>query len=89
MDSDKQNILAKIESAIDSVRPHLQGDGGDVELLGINDDQVVSVKWLGACKQCEMSKMTLKAGLEQAIRTAVPEVKEVIAVREETTVSND
>ena len=69
----------KIQMAIDRVRPALQADGGDVELVEVKDG-VVSVRLTGACGGCPMASMTLKDGIERVIREEVPEVKEVIAV---------
>jgi len=69
----------KIEAAIDRVRPALQADGGDVELVEVKDG-VVSVRLTGACGGCPMATMTLKTGIERIIREEVPEVKEVVAV---------
>jgi Fe-S cluster biogenesis protein NfuA len=69
----------KIEAAIDRVRPALQADGGDVELVEVKDG-VVSVRLTGACGGCPMATMTLKNGIERIIREEVPEVKEVVAV---------
>lgn len=69
----------KIEAAIGRVRPALQADGGDVELIEVNDG-VVSVRLTGACGGCPMATMTLKNGIERIIREEVPEVKEVVAV---------
>jgi Fe-S cluster biogenesis protein NfuA len=69
----------KIQMAIDRVRPALQADGGDVELVEVNDG-VVSVRLTGACGGCPMASMTLRDGIERAIREEVPEVKEVVAV---------
>ena len=69
----------KIEAALDKVRPGLQADGGDAELVDVKDG-VVSLRLTGACGSCPMSTMTLKMGVERVIRQEVPEVKEVIAV---------
>ena len=69
----------KIEAAIDRVRPALQADGGDVELVEVKDG-VVSVRLTGACGGCPMATMTLRNGIERTIREEVPEVKEVVAV---------
>ena len=69
----------KIQIAIDRVRPALQADGGDVELVEVKDG-VVSVRLTGACGGCPMASMTLKNGIERVIREEVPEVKEVVAV---------
>jgi Fe-S cluster biogenesis protein NfuA len=70
----------KIKAALDQIRPALQADGGDVELVGIKDG-VVSVKLTGACGGCPMATMTLKKGIEKILKEKVPEVKEVIAVK--------
>ena len=69
----------KIETALDKVRPALQADGGNVELVGV-DDGVVSVKLTGACGCCPMSTLTLKMGIEKQLMEEIPEIKEVVAV---------
>lgn len=69
-----------IEEALDSIRPHLAEDGGNVEVVEIGKDGVVKIKWLGACRSCDMSAMTLKAGVEQTIIQKLPQIKKVIAV---------
>lgn len=66
--------------ALDKVRPYLQADGGDIEIVEITDNLVVKVKMTGACQGCPYSLHTLKAGVEESIRKELPEVKEVIAV---------
>lgn len=76
----KSDLFSKIDSALDDVRPHLAVDGGNVELVDVTDDMRVQIKWLGNCQNCSMSAMTLRAGLEQAIRGKVPEVTAVEAV---------
>ncbi|HNU97928.1 MAG TPA: NifU family protein [Candidatus Cloacimonas sp.] len=70
----------KIESILDKVRPSIQADGGDVELINIRDDNVIEVRLKGTCNGCPMATLTLKAGIERIIKEEVPEVKEVIAV---------
>ncbi len=69
----------KVEAVIERIRPALQADGGDVELVGI-EDGVVKVKLTGACGSCPMSTLTLKMGIERVIREELPEIKEVVAV---------
>jgi Fe-S cluster biogenesis protein NfuA len=69
----------KVKEVLDRIRPALQRDGGDVELVEVKDG-VVSVRLKGACGGCPMSQMTLKMGIEREIKRAVPEVKQVIAV---------
>lgn len=77
---DKQEILTKIDAALDDVRPHLKVDGGNVEVVDYTEDKMVIVKWLGTCQSCNMSVMTMKAGLEQAIRSKLPEIAGVKAI---------
>jgi len=70
----------KVEAALAKVRPSLQMDGGNVELVDVSKDGVVKVKLTGACGHCPMSQMTLKMGIEQVLKEEVPEVKEVVAI---------
>ncbi len=70
----------KIEAALEKIRPFLQRDGGDVELVEVTEDGVVKVKLTGACGGCPMATMTLKHGVERAIREDVPEIKSVVSV---------
>ena len=70
----------RIEKALNKIRPSLQADGGDVELVNVTNDGVVKVKLTGACGGCPMSQMTLKMGIERVLKQEVPEVKEVVAV---------
>ncbi|MBC8042180.1 MAG: NifU family protein [Rhizobacter sp.] len=72
-------IHAKVQTALDGIRPYLQSDGGDAIFLGITADNIVDLKLVGACGSCPMSTMTLRAGVEQAIKRAVPEVVRVEA----------
>jgi Fe-S cluster biogenesis protein NfuA len=72
--------LEKAEAALSELRPFLEADGGDMEIVEITDDYIVKVRLLGACSDCSMSHMTMKAGLEEALKKAVPEIKQVIAV---------
>lgn len=76
---DKEAIKVKVLGALDQLRPFLNDDGGDMELVEIQDDATVVVRLLGACKDCSMSMMTLKAGLEEAVKKVAPEVKAVVA----------
>jgi len=75
-----KNILDKIEGALTKIRPYLEADGGDITLVELTDEMVVKVKLMGACSSCNVSMMTLKNGVEVAIKNALPEVKEVIDV---------
>ncbi|MFN8277511.1 MAG: NifU family protein [Chitinophagales bacterium] len=76
----KALLLKKIEESLDTMRPYLQDDGGNVEVIGITDDMEVQVKLLGTCSTCPQSFMTMKAGIETAVKQAVPEIKKVVAV---------
>ncbi len=69
----------KVEAILNEIRPALQADGGDVELVGVNDG-MVSLRLTGACAGCPMSTMTLKMGIERILKEKLPEVKEVVAV---------
>jgi len=69
----------KVQKVIDKIRPNLQADGGDVQLIDVTDDGVVKVKLLGACHGCPMAQMTLKNGIERFLKKEIPEVREVIS----------
>jgi len=71
----------KVQEALELVRPALQADGGDVELVDVTDDGIVSVRLTGACGSCPMSTMTLKMGIERTLKEKLPEVKEVVQVQ--------
>lgn len=73
-------LRRRIEETLDTIRPYLMADGGSVRLQAITDDMVVELELLGACGTCPMSMMTLRAGIEQAIKRSVPEVTRVEAV---------
>lgn len=73
-------VKEKVEEVLSLLRPSLQADGGDVELIDVSDDGVVQVKLTGACGGCPFAMMTLKEGIERAIKEEVPEVKEVVAL---------
>jgi len=70
----------KVEKVLGKIRPMLQADGGDVELVGVDDAGVVKVRLRGACAGCPGAQMTLKMGVERQLRKEIPEVKEVVAV---------
>jgi len=78
--SNNIELLNKINKTIDSLRPYLQSDGGDIEFTEITDDMVVKVKLKGACESCPFSLHTLKAGVEMALKKEIPEIKEVISI---------
>ena len=77
----EKEIIQKIEDAIEQLRPFLAADGGDIQLIRVKNN-VAQVKLLGACKGCSMSAMTLKAGVEESVRKAVPQIKAIEAVKE-------
>lgn len=77
---DKQDLIQRVDAALDTVRPHLKVDGGNVSVVDVTDDLIVLVKWLGNCQNCSMSVMTMKAGLEMALKSQVPEIRGVQAI---------
>lgn len=70
----------RVQEVLELVRPALQADGGDVELVEVSDDGIVSVRLKGACGSCPMATMTLKMGIERTLKQRIPEVKEVVQV---------
>jgi Fe-S cluster biogenesis protein NfuA len=77
--ADLLSIKERVARALERVRPYLQSDGGDIDLLDVTEDMTVKVKLKGACHGCPYSMQTLKAGVEQAIMKEVPEIKRVIS----------
>ena len=75
-----QDLIQRIETSLDSIRPYLQADGGNIKVVGVTDDMVLQLKLLGNCEECPMSFMTMKAGVEQAVKNAVPEIQRVETV---------
>jgi Fe-S cluster biogenesis protein NfuA len=80
MINEKEDLLRRVEEALDTIRPYLQADAGNVSILEITDEMVLKIKLLGSCESCPMSIMTLKAGIEQAVKKAVPEITAVEAI---------
>lgn len=76
----EKSFEEKVTEVIEMVRPALQGHGGDVQLVGVNDDKTVKVRLQGACQGCPGAAMTMKMGIERILKEKVPEVKEVVAV---------
>ena len=70
----------EVKEVLDQIRPGLQADGGDVELVELTDEGIVKVRLVGACHGCPMSTLTLKNGIERTLKKKLPEVKEVVAV---------
>jgi Fe-S cluster biogenesis protein NfuA len=76
------SVMQRVQGVIDEIRPYLQGDGGDIELVDVDESTgVVSVRLQGACRGCPGAVMTLKMGVERRLRERVPEVKEVVPVQ--------
>lgn len=75
-----KTLTERVQAVIDRIRPLLHADGGDIELVGVDEEGVVSVRLQGACKGCPGAAMTLKMGVERHLREQVPEVKSVTAV---------
>ena len=78
--SEHQALVEKVDEALEEIRPHLKVDGGNIEVVEITDDMTVKVKWLGNCEFCSMSAMTMKAGVEQTLKSKVPEIQSIEAV---------
>lgn len=78
--TDQSLLIKKVENVIDQIRPYLEADGGNIRFHSLTEDNVVMVELLGACGSCPMSQMTLKAGVEQAMKKAIPEIKSVESI---------
>lgn len=76
----QEALTQQVEQALESIRPYLLADGGNVRIVDITEDNIVRLELLGQCSSCSMSTMTLKAGVEESIRRAVPEIKGVEAI---------
>ncbi len=74
------DLLQRVENALDTIRPYLEADGGNVSIVEITPENIVRLRLLGSCGSCPMSIMTLKAGIEQAIKRAVPEIEGIEAI---------
>jgi Fe-S cluster biogenesis protein NfuA len=80
MSATKVDLERKVQGIIEQIRPYLQNDGGDIQFVEITEDNTVNVELLGACGACPHSTMTLKNGVEQAVKKALPEIKSVEAI---------
>jgi Fe-S cluster biogenesis protein NfuA len=80
MNTTLEEITRKIETSLDSIRPYLKADGGNVKINEITSDNIVRLEFIGACGNCSMSTMTFKAGVEAAIKRDVPEVRSIEVV---------
>lgn len=76
------NMYRKVEEALNTIRPYLEADGGNVEIVDISPEFILKLQLTGACKTCEMSHMTMKAGIEETIKRAVPEIKQIISINQ-------
>ena len=79
-DLEKSRLLHQIEIALDDIRPHLAVDGGDVTVVELTDEMTVKVRWMGACESCAMSAITMRAGVEQTVKSRLPQIQSVVAV---------
>lgn len=77
---EKDTMFERVNKALDDIRPHLAVDDGNIEVVDITDDFEVKVRWLGNCEFCSMSAMTMRAGVEQAIKARVSEITKITAV---------
>lgn len=80
MTEEKTQLVKRVESALDNIRPHLAIDGGNIEVVNITDENIVQFKWMGNCEGCSMSMMTMRAGIEQTLKSHVPEIAGVEAM---------
>ncbi len=78
--SSQESLIEQVEAALNTIRPYLQTDAGNVSIVEITEEKVLKIKLLGSCESCPMSIMTMKAGIEQAVLKAVPEIVAVEAV---------
>ncbi|HKL67140.1 MAG TPA: NifU family protein [Bacteroidales bacterium] len=79
-DNITNSIFSKVSATLEKIRPYLQADGGDIELVEVTEDMVVKVRLTGACDGCPYSMQTLKGGVEQALMKEIPGITEVVAV---------
>ena len=75
-------LAHKIESVLDTIRPYLQADGGDVELVEVQSNNDVILRLTGACSSCSMSEMTMTAGIEESLRKSIPYLGKIVAIKE-------
>ena len=76
------SLTLKIEAVLDTIRPYLQADGGDVELVEVLSNNDVILRLVGACSSCSMSEMTMTAGIEESLRKSIPDLGKIVAVKE-------
>jgi Fe-S cluster biogenesis protein NfuA len=80
MEENRNELERKVQNVLEQIRPYLQSDGGDIKYIGLTEDNVVNVELTGACGSCPYSIITLKNGVETAIKKAIPDVKSVEAI---------
>ncbi len=78
--TEKEELIGQVDIALDDIRPHLAVDGGNIEVVDVTDDFQVKIKWLGNCENCSMSAMTMRAGVEETLRSKFPEITGVVAI---------
>ena len=76
----KAQLIKEVDAALNEIRPHLAVDGGNIEVVDITDDMTVQIKWLGNCEMCNMTAMTMRAGIQETLKNRVPKIKNVIAI---------
>jgi Fe-S cluster biogenesis protein NfuA len=72
-----EDIISRIEASLDDIRPYLEADGGNIKVLEVTEDKTLRLEFMGNCGSCPMSTMTFKAGVEEAVRRLVPEIKNI------------
>jgi len=80
-DTENVNLFERVQTIINLIRPALQSDGGDIELIDVSEDGVVRIRFHGACVGCPSSNLTLQTGIERNIKNRIPEIREVIPVK--------
>lgn len=75
-------LTLKIESVLDTIRPYLQADGGNVELVEVQSNNDIILRLTGACSSCSMSEMTMTAGIEESLRKSIPDLGKIVAIKE-------
>ncbi|MBS1491717.1 MAG: NifU family protein [Bacteroidetes bacterium] len=73
----KEELISRIEASLDSIRPYLEADGGNIRITEVTEDHVLKLEFQGNCSSCPMSSMTFKAGVEEAVKRLVPEIKSI------------
>ena len=77
VDTNTDDITLRVEASLDSIRPYLEADGGNIRVVEVTDDKILKLEFVGNCGSCPMSTMTFKAGVEEAIKRSVPEIKSI------------